>query len=466
MNNKLGVVVPYRDRPRQLSTFKKSISEYLDIPFELIVVEQRGNKDFNRGTLLNLGFLEAEKLGCTYVAFHDIDMLPIEVDYSYSPYPVHLITELELPDSVSRDLFDGYFGGVTIFPCNVFKQINGYSNKYYGWGFEDDDLFLRCLENNIKVNTVKIPQFSRNSVGLSFDGESSFVAIPNIIKSSRDFTIFTSFRYDSINRNPHNITDNNSIFSIPGFDTTLTIDSFFDIIFQFWKKNLDSVSINHKITPRGHFNVAVAVKVKAKTPEISLYINGEYIDRVFFDKLMPLHKQQYLYLGVGDPDREEKNNWFKGTIDRFAIFNKSLRYTDLKDLTKSDTLNLFNTNMSEHLSSYYEMLNVNGNILYDLKGKNDGYINNCKQVYLPKTNELIKCYPLRRDGTFKVLEHKENGYKDGYWVNWASRVNQLKYLDKFYENRSGFSKDGLSKLKRSKVDSHSIDNYHHLKVIL
>ena len=55
MNNKLGVIVPYRDRPRQLSTFKKSISEYLDIPFELIVVEQRGNKDFNRGTLLNMG---------------------------------------------------------------------------------------------------------------------------------------------------------------------------------------------------------------------------------------------------------------------------------------------------------------------------------------------------------------------------------------------------------------------------
>ena len=65
MNNKLGIVVPYRDRPRQLSTFKKSINEYLDIPFELIVVEQRGTRDFNRGTLLNLGFLEAEKLGCT-----------------------------------------------------------------------------------------------------------------------------------------------------------------------------------------------------------------------------------------------------------------------------------------------------------------------------------------------------------------------------------------------------------------
>ena len=140
-------------------------------------------------------------------------------------------------NGISRDLFDGYFGGVTLFPCNIFKQINGYSNKYYGWGFEDDDLFLRCLENNIMVNSVKIPQFSRNSVGLSFNGKDSFVAIPNTLISSRDFTIFTSFRFDSINRNPENITDNNSIFSIPGFDTTLTVDSFFDIIFQFWKKN-------------------------------------------------------------------------------------------------------------------------------------------------------------------------------------------------------------------------------------
>ena len=112
------------------------------------------------------------------------------------------------------------------------------------------------------------------------------------------------------------------------------------------------------------------------------------------------------------------------------------------------------------------MLNVNGNTLYDLKGKNNGYINNCEQVYIPKTDELIKSYPLRRDGTFKVLEHKENGYKDGYWVNWQSRVNQLRYLDKFYENRSGFTKDGLSKLKRTKVDSYSIGNYHHLKVVL
>lgn len=464
MSNKLGIIVPYRNRPRQLSAFRKSIKDYLKIPYEVIVVEQNDSKDFNRGFLLNIGFLKAEELGCNYVVFHDVDMLPVDADYSFSTEPTHLITELEVPEGVSRQLFDGYFGGVTLFPSNIFRKINGYSNQYYGWGFEDDDLLLRCVENNVNVNKKVLPQFTRNAVGLSFNGKDSYVAIPNTLRSSRDFTIFVSFTYDEINREKNNITDNNSIFSIPGFDTTLTIDSFFDIIFQFWKKDLSSVSLNHKNTPFGHFNVAVAFKLKGRNPEVSLYINGEYIDRSFFDKLLPLQKQKYIYLGVGDPEREEKNNWFKGSIDRFAIFNKKLLNKDLVELTKTDSLNLFNASFSDNISSYYEMLNVNGNILYDLKGKNDGYIFNCEQVYLPKTEPLIQYIPHRRSGTFKVLAHDENGYKDGYWVNWASRENQLKYLDKFYEKRSDYQKDGLSRLKRTKYRQFSSENFHHIEV--
>ena len=147
MNHKLGVIVPYRDRPQQLKDFLNYIEKYLtdkNIEHEVIIVEQTEKNDFNRGKLLNIGFLKAEELKCDYVAFHDIDMLPVDADYSYSDKPVHLITELDLPAGVSRTLFDEYFGGVTLFPSYVFRQINGYSNKYFGWGFEDDDLLLRC----------------------------------------------------------------------------------------------------------------------------------------------------------------------------------------------------------------------------------------------------------------------------------------------------------------------------------
>ena len=61
--DKLGIIVPYRDRPQQLYDFKLKISSYLlaqGIDYELIVVEQDADKSFNRGKLLNIGFQKAK----------------------------------------------------------------------------------------------------------------------------------------------------------------------------------------------------------------------------------------------------------------------------------------------------------------------------------------------------------------------------------------------------------------------
>jgi beta-1,4-galactosyltransferase 1 len=35
------------------------------------------------------------------------------------------------------------FGGATSFRPEVFEWINGYSNEFYGWGGEDDDILNR-----------------------------------------------------------------------------------------------------------------------------------------------------------------------------------------------------------------------------------------------------------------------------------------------------------------------------------
>jgi len=463
---KLGIIVPYKNRPNQLSKFKKTLVNFITFPYELIVVEQTDDQEFNRGKLLNIGFIKAEELGCDYVVLHDVDMLPISADYSYSDYPIHLITDLELPPDTKRDLFDNYFGGVTLFPCNLYRQINGYSNSYFGWGFEDDDLFLRCLESGISIDSKLLPQYTRNNIGLQFNGKDSFVGIKNTLKSVRDFSIYTSFDLTRVNSKVDEITDNNSIFSIPGFDTTLAVNSFFDIYFQFWKKDLSSISITSKLFPQGHVNALVTFNNTTQPLVATLYVNGVKVGSNTFDKLSPIHKSPMLYLGVGDPNRKEKNNWFKGVVDRFAIFDSNLNDEQSINLTKSTDFTLFNKDYSTSIKHYYEMLNVNGNLLKDLVGDNDGYIHNCKQVYTPIQKDIEKPIPHRRNGKFKVLPHDENGYRDGYWVNWASRENQLRYLRKHYENRSDYKKDGLSTIEYKLRNSFNNGNYNHLEVKL
>ena len=136
--DRLGIIVPYRDRLEHLNIFKNHIKEYFNnsgIEFELIIVEQLDTKPFNRGKLLNVGFIEAKKLGCNYIVFHDVDMLPIDVEYAYSDKVIHLATNLLLDDGTIKDSFDSYFGGVTMFPIELFEKVNGYPNEYWGWGF-------------------------------------------------------------------------------------------------------------------------------------------------------------------------------------------------------------------------------------------------------------------------------------------------------------------------------------------
>ena len=64
---------------------------------------------------------------------------------------------IHLTDILYSELFTQIklFGGVTMFTEEQFTRINGFSNYYWGWGGEDDDMYKR-LKNKGKRLSVMI----------------------------------------------------------------------------------------------------------------------------------------------------------------------------------------------------------------------------------------------------------------------------------------------------------------------
>ncbi len=148
---RLGIIVPYRNREEHLKQFIPYMKNFLkDVPYHIYVIEQTDEKPFNRGSLLNIGFLLAKEK-CDYVCFHDVDMLPVSADYSYCTVPTHLATHVEQFDYQMP--YPQYFGGVTLFNRHDFALINGYHNGYFGWGLEDDDLRVRCFMHGLTIES-------------------------------------------------------------------------------------------------------------------------------------------------------------------------------------------------------------------------------------------------------------------------------------------------------------------------
>ena len=71
------------------------------------------------------------------------------------------------------------------------------------------------------------------------------------------------------------------------------------------------------------------------------------------------------------------------------------------------------------------LLNNSKNKKTSVENNNNGYLNKCNVVELPYNKEHQLAVPHKRKSTFEILSHKENGFKDGYWINYASRKNQI-----------------------------------------
>ncbi|XP_070189945.1 beta-1,4-N-acetylgalactosaminyltransferase bre-4-like isoform X2 [Littorina saxatilis] len=152
---RLAIVIPYRDRLAHLTVLLAHLLPILkrqQLHFRIFVVEQYGRLTFNKGRIMNAAFKEALKMySFDCVTFHDVDLIP-EDDrnmYTCSGMPRHMSVAV---DSLNYRLpYALLVGGALNFMLEHFQQVNGYSNEYWGWGGEDDDMGFRILDAKLRI---------------------------------------------------------------------------------------------------------------------------------------------------------------------------------------------------------------------------------------------------------------------------------------------------------------------------
>ncbi|ELU09963.1 hypothetical protein CAPTEDRAFT_35181, partial [Capitella teleta] len=153
---RVAIVIPYRNREEHLRIFVSYMHNFMQaqlLEYQIFIVEQASPYVFNRAALMNIGFLEALKLhDFDCFVFHDVDLLPLDTRQPYTCFqaPTHLGAYMskfnyQMP-------YDKFFGGAVALSTENMKQMNGFSNLFYGWGGEDDDTFNRVLWRNWTIH--------------------------------------------------------------------------------------------------------------------------------------------------------------------------------------------------------------------------------------------------------------------------------------------------------------------------
>lgn len=146
----LTVIIPIRNRDQELEYYLEHMLPLLQsqgINPKFVVVKQEAGLPFNKGILNNIGFLEAEKtcFSKNYL-FNDVDILPNDKDlFDY--------TRVDKSEAIINPYgYQHCLGCFFMIRRKLFRRINGFSNKYFGWGHEDTDLEKRAHLYKIKVD--------------------------------------------------------------------------------------------------------------------------------------------------------------------------------------------------------------------------------------------------------------------------------------------------------------------------
>jgi hypothetical protein len=183
-SGRLAVVIPYRDREHQLRQLISALDKTLAAQqrdYRIVVAEQSDDGLFNRGKIKNVG-ADLVSDWSDYYCFHDVDHVPENADYGCPSQPLRLVKHYSQTHRRDNPIRGYLFGGVVTIRRDQFEAINGYDNSYWGWGQEDEDLFLRCLLAGL------VPHEDTQGVYRELDN-------PNVELAERTFLVRRRNRY-------------------------------------------------------------------------------------------------------------------------------------------------------------------------------------------------------------------------------------------------------------------------------
>ncbi|XP_030360768.1 beta-1,4-galactosyltransferase 7 [Strigops habroptila] len=150
--HRLALLVPFRERFEELLTFVPYMHRFLStkrIRHHIFVLNQVDHFRFNRASLINVGFLESGN-DTDYIAMHDVDLLPLneQLDYSFPEAgPFHVAS----PELHPLYHYKTYVGGILLLTKQHYEMCNGMSNRFWGWGREDDEFYRRIKGAGLQV---------------------------------------------------------------------------------------------------------------------------------------------------------------------------------------------------------------------------------------------------------------------------------------------------------------------------
>jgi len=153
--------------PHTVSFFRRNT----DIEPLFVLAEQVDDLPFNRGAIVNHAYAACAGM-IDYVCFHDVDYMPMWADYTEPNLPSRIVwygmDKRPVGHGTDRAVCAQRYGlaAVAVMRKWHFEACNGYSNTYWGWGYEDTDLAKR-------LESVGIPLGYKDGTFIALDHDSN-----------------------------------------------------------------------------------------------------------------------------------------------------------------------------------------------------------------------------------------------------------------------------------------------------